>query len=106
MGNLDPSNLRLLTLTRVTKRLSAASRNFNSNKMKTTRTKIVCLIWLANCKLRSRLVCYLDPLWCRGRGTELKKKELYVRSVTRPSHATHIVESLTTASYLSIIWSD
>merc|ERR1712008_368512 len=32
--NLDLSNLRLLTLTRVTKRLSAASRNFNSNKMK------------------------------------------------------------------------
>merc|ERR1712037_833496 len=53
--NLDLSNLRLPTLTRVTKRLSAASRNFNSNKMRTTRTKIACLIWPANCKLRSRL---------------------------------------------------
>merc|ERR1711971_792778 len=53
--NLDLSNLRLLTLTRVTKRLSAKSRNFNSNKMKTTRTKIACLTWPANCKLRSRL---------------------------------------------------
>merc|ERR1739844_311356 len=53
--NLDLSNLRLLTLTRVTKRLSAASWNFNSNKMKTTRTKIACLIWLVNCKLRSKL---------------------------------------------------
>merc|ERR1712008_40273 len=53
--NLDLSNLRLLIPTRASRRLSAASRNFNSNKMKTTRTKIACLIWSANCKLRSRL---------------------------------------------------
>merc|ERR1712008_219849 len=53
--NLDLSNLRLLIPTRASRRLSAASRNFNSNKMKTTRTKIACLIWLASCKLRSRL---------------------------------------------------
>merc|ERR1712088_278535 len=41
--NLVPFNLRLVNLTKPSKRLSVMSRNFNSNKMRTARTKIVCL---------------------------------------------------------------
>merc|ERR1711971_1100018 len=42
-SNLDPFKLRLETLSRHSKRLSVMSRNFNSNRMKTRRTKIGCL---------------------------------------------------------------
>merc|ERR1712141_593282 len=34
--------------------LNVVSRNCNSNRTKTRRIKIVCLIWLSNCKPRSR----------------------------------------------------
>merc|ERR1712154_182110 len=53
--NLELSNPRLLKHTRASKRLSAALRNFNSNKMKTIRIKTACLSWPPSSKLRSRL---------------------------------------------------
>merc|ERR1711997_564878 len=41
--NLEPSKLRLEIPSSTSKRLSVMSRNFNSNRMKTRRTKIACL---------------------------------------------------------------
>merc|ERR1711981_495420 len=46
---------RLQILTRPSKSLSAALRSFNSNKMKTRRTKMQCPNLLRNCRLRLRL---------------------------------------------------
>merc|ERR1712020_634324 len=54
MGNLEEFNHEPKKTTRHSNVLNVASRNCNSNKMKTRRTKTVCLIWPKSCKLRSR----------------------------------------------------
>merc|ERR1711994_771186 len=54
MGNLEEFNQEPKKTTRNCNVLNVASRNCNSNKMKTRRTKTVCLVWPKSCKLRSR----------------------------------------------------
>merc|ERR1711862_481220 len=51
---LVAAKARLLKPSRDSRRLNAASRSFNSNKMKITRTKIACLNWPENSNKRSR----------------------------------------------------
>merc|ERR1711978_123907 len=48
--SLEAYKARLQSLTSASKKLNAVSRNFNSNRMKTTRIKIVCLNWQPSCK--------------------------------------------------------
>merc|ERR1711997_210500 len=52
--NLEAFNHAPKKTTKPSNEQSAVSRNCNSNKMKTKRTKIACLNWLQNCKLKSR----------------------------------------------------
>merc|ERR1711893_103717 len=54
MGSLAAAKAKLVRPSRDSKRLSAVSRNSNSNKMKITRIKIVCLNLLASFNKRSR----------------------------------------------------
>merc|ERR1711899_411671 len=52
--NLAAAKARLVKPSKDSRRLNVASRSFNSNKMRITRTKIACLSWLANFNKRSR----------------------------------------------------
>merc|ERR1712156_718387 len=53
-SSLAAAKAKLVTPSRDSKRLSAVSRNFNSNKMRITRIKIVCLNLLASFNKRLR----------------------------------------------------
>merc|ERR1712027_15584 len=52
--NLEVFNQELKKTTRPSNVLNVASRNCNSNKTKTRRTKIVCLTWPKSCKPKSK----------------------------------------------------